>query len=129
MADGTLKPTTPVLAGVTITAASGTIASSESMTISATTAQSNLNLAKLIVRVENQNTTEAITLSLGVGTEYSAKGIGAKSISIATATTVVIGGQDFESARFLTSSNTVVFTQTGTGPSSWTAFQLPWSWE
>ena len=129
MANGTLKPTTPVLTGVTITAASGTIASSETMTISATTAQSNLNLAKLIVCVANANSTTSVTLSLGAGTEYSEKGQGAKSITVATETTVIIGGQDFESARFLTSSNTVVFTQTGTGPTTWTAFQLPWSWE
>lgn len=123
MANGTLKVTTPVLTGVAPTAASGTIASSETMTISATTAQGALDFRSLVVQCENQNTTSSVVVSLGVGTEYSGIGLGAQSITIATATTVLIGGHGFEGTRFLTSGNTIVFTQTGTGPTAWQAFQ------
>lgn len=125
MAARTLKVTTPVLAGVAITAASGTVASSDTMTISATTAQSLLRFNSLHIRVDNVNSVTSVTLSLAPGTEYSDIGVGAKSITIATATTAIIGGQDFEGSRFLSSGGTIVFTQTGTGPTSWEAYQSP----
>lgn len=129
MADGTLKPTTPVLTGVAITAASGTIASGETMTITATTAQSILKIEKMVITVANASSTAGVTLSLAAADDYSDKGQGAKSISIGTAATVVIGGQGFESARFLTDDNALVFTQTGAGPTTWTATVLPSAWE
>jgi hypothetical protein len=129
MANGTLKPTTPVLTGVAITAASGTIASSETMTITATTAQSILKPERLVITVANANSTESVVLSLAAADDYSDKGQGAKSITIATESTVIIGGQGLESARFLTDDNALVFTQTGTGPTTWTATILPNSWE
>lgn len=125
MADGTLKPTTPVLAGVAVTAASGVITNGETMTISATTAQSALNLSKLAIIVSN-TTSAAVTLSLAATDVYSGKGIGpATSISIGTSTTVVIGGKFFESARFLKNAGTLVFTQTGASNTTWTAVMLP----
>lgn len=124
MASTTLSVLTPTLAGATITAKTG-VASSQTLTISPTSAQSALDFATLHVRVENTSTTAAVTLSLGVGTEFSSKGQGAYSISLATATTIMIGGQDFEGARFLTSGKTIVFTQTGAGPTSWEAYQAP----
>lgn len=114
--------------GATITA-SGSVASSETVTITPTTAQSILDFNTLMIRVENQSSTASVTVSLGVGTEFSDRGIGAKSISIGTATTVIIGGQGFEGSRFQTSGGTIVFTQTGTGPTSWEAFQAPGVWE
>ena len=124
MASTTLSVLTPTLSGATITAKSA-VASSQTLTIAPTTAQSALDFSTLHVRCENQSTTAAITLSLGVGTEFSAIGVGAKSISIGTATTVILGGQDFEGTRFQTSGGTIVFTQTGTGPTSWEAYQAP----
>lgn len=125
MANETLKVTTPSLTGTTITAASGTVASSGTMTISATTAQSSLDFRSLFVQVSNASSTTAVTLSLAAGADFSEIGQGAASISVATATTVVIGGQGFESARFLKADGSIVFTQTGAGPTTWTAFQYP----
>lgn len=124
MANGTLKCTTPVLAGVAVTAASGTIVSSETMTISVTTAQSSLDFANLIVHVANASTTASVTLSIGAGDDFSEVGQGAASVSVGTAATVVIGGPGFESARFLTDDATLVFTQAGAGPTTWEAYML-----
>lgn len=124
MANGTLKVSTPVLAGVAVTAASTTIVSSETMTISATTAQTMLDLSSMVVRVANASSTASVLLSLAAG-DFSDAGIGAASVTIATGATVIIGGQLFESSRFLDSDDTIVFTQTGTGPTSWEAYQSP----
>jgi len=121
----TLKVTTVALAGLAPTAASGTTASSDTMTISATTAQGAMDFVSLHILVVNPNSTESAVLSLAAGTEYSSIGQGAKSITVTTEATFIIGGQDFESARFLSSGDTIVFTQSGTGPCTWTAFQSP----
>jgi len=115
---------TVTLTGATITA-SGAVASSQTVTITPTAAQGALNMKALFIRVENQSTTASVSLSLGKGTRYSSVGQGAKAITIGTATTVIIGGQDFEDARFMTTAGTIVFTQTGTGPTSWEAYQAP----
>lgn len=125
MANATLKATTVVLTGVAGTAASGTIVSSETMTITATTAQSALDFRSLMVYVANASSTASVVLSLGVGANFSSIGQGAYSITIGTAATVMIGGQGFESARFLNASGAVVFTQAGAGPTTWLAFQQP----
>jgi hypothetical protein len=125
MANATLKATTVVLTGVAGTAASGTIVSSETMTITATTAQSALDFNSLMIYVANANSTASVVLSLGAGANFSEIGQGAKSITIATEATVMIGGQGFESARFLNASGAVVFTQAGAGPTTWLAFQQP----
>ena len=126
MASTTFTVLTPVITGTTITAKTG-VASSETITISPSSAQSTLDAAgSLFVRCQNVNSTESLTLSIGVGTEFSAIGIGASaSISVATEGSVIIGGQLFETARFQTSTGTIVITATGTGPTSWEAFQAP----
>jgi len=126
MASTTLSVLSATLAGATITA-KGAVASSETLTVSPTTAQGSLDFATLHIRVENQSTTASVTLSLGAGSGWSGVGTGAKSISVGTATTVLIGGQDFESARFLATAGTktITFTQTGTGPTSWEAYTAP----
>ncbi len=125
MASTTFTVLTPVITGTTITAKTG-VASSETITISPASAQSTLDAASsLFVRCQNTSSTASLTLSIGAGTEFSAKGIGAASVSVATEATVIIGGQLFETARFQTSSDTIVITQTGAGPTSWEAFQAP----
>jgi len=124
MASTTLSILTATITGATITA-KGAVASSETLTLSPTTAQSAIDFSHCFVRVENQSSTAAVTLSMGKGNDFSEIGQGAASISIATATTVIIGGQGFEGARFQTSAGTVVFTQAGAGPTSWEAFQYP----
>jgi len=129
MANATLKATTVVLTGVAGTAASGTIVSSETMTISATTAQGALDTNSLMVYVANASSTASVTLSLGAGANFSEIGQGAYSITVGTAATVMIGGQGFETARFLNAAGAIVFTQTGAGPTTWLAFQEPNVWE
>jgi len=125
MASTTFTVITPVITGTTITQKTD-VASSETITISPASAQSTLDApGSLFVRCTNVSTTESISLSIGVGTEFSDLGIGAATVTVATAASVVIGGQGFETARFQTSADTIVITQTGTGPSSWEAYQAP----
>lgn len=125
MASTTFTVINPALTGTTITA-KGSVGSAETVTISAATAAGALDMHTLMVRVANGNSTVAVTLSLSAGTTYNSIGIGAASISIGTAATVLIGGQGFEGSRFLNSSGNLVFTQTaGTGPTSWEAYQQP----
>jgi hypothetical protein len=124
MASVTVRVLSTAITGAEITAKTS-VASSETATITPSSGQGTLDFNTLAVRVENTSTTAGVTLSIGVGTEFSGLGIGAASVSIATAKTVIIGGKLFEGARFLTSSGTVVFTQTGTGPTSWEAYQRP----
>lgn len=124
MASTTLSIITTTLAGSTVTPKTS-VASSETLTIQATTAQSIIDFSTVVIRVENTSTTASVTLSLAAGTEYSEIGQGAYTVTVGTAETIVIGGQGFESARFQSSANTLVFTQTGAGTTSWEAFQYP----
>ena len=124
MASTTLSVLSATLAGAEITAKTS-VASSETLTVSPTTAQSSLDFKSLHIRVQNVSSTASVSLSLAASTEYSAEGIGAATVSVGTATTVVIGGQTFESARFLATGGSIVFTQTGAGPTSWEAYQEP----
>jgi len=126
MASTTLSVLTPTLSGAAITA-KGEVASSETLTIQPTTAQSSLDFDSLFVRVTDQSTTASVALSLAAGEGWSSEGQGAAAITIATDASVIIGGQGFESARFQATAGTktITFTQTGTGPTSWEAFQAP----
>ena len=124
MASTTFTVISPAITGTTITAKTS-VASSETMTISPSTALSTLDSQGLYIRATNTNTTESVTLSIGVGTQFSARGIGAATVTIATNASVLIGGKLFDTARFQTSGGTIVITQTGTGPTSWEAYQAP----
>ena len=122
MASTTFTVLTPALTGTAITAKTG-VASSQTMTIDPSTAQGSLDFASLHIRCANTNSTSGVTLSLADGDQYIAGTIGNASISVATETTIIIGGQGFDGSRFLNSSGTIIFTQTGTGPTSWEAYQ------
>lgn len=86
------------------------------------------DMAKSLVIFQNYSTTASVTITLGASDEeYSEKGQGAvTAYTLGTAETCVFGGKSFESARFLTSSDTLVFTF---NPSTCTvysaAFELP----
>lgn len=57
--------------------------------------------------------TAGATLTIGTGdSDYSGYGLGSYAVTVATAGTAYIGGKDFESARFLTSAESVVITCT-----------------
>ena len=125
MASTTFTVLTPALTGTSITAKTG-VASSETITIDPSTAQSTLDApGSLFIRATNTNSTESVSLSIGVGTEFSDLGIGAATVSVATESSVIIGGQGFETSRFQTSGGTIVITAAGTGPMSFEAYQAP----
>ena len=123
MASTTLSVLTPTILGAAITAKTG-VGSSETITIQATTAQSSLDFATLMVRITAVG--GSVTPTIGVGTEFSDIGIGTAALSaIASSGSVILGGQLFESSRFQTSGGTLVITMAGTGAASIEAFQAP----
>jgi len=75
MGSTTLNPFTPAITGTHMatvgTALKTTTASSDTVTISATTAQGVLDFATLMIRAISQTSTVSATLSIGVGTEFS----------------------------------------------------------
>ena len=123
MASTTLSVLTPTILGAAITAKTG-VGSSETITIQATTAQSSLDFATLMVRITAVG--GSVTPTIGVGTEFSDIGIGTAALTaIASSGSVILGGQLFESSRFQTSGGTLVITMAGTGAASIEAFQAP----
>lgn len=123
MASTTFTVINPAITGTTITPKTG-VASSQTMTISPP-ANDSLDFSTLMIRFDNTNSTTAVTLSLADGDVYLGGTIGNASISIATETTVLVGGQGLEGSRFLDSSGTIIFTAAGTGPTSFEAYQMP----
>ena len=100
MADLTISPVSVSLSGAKITK-TDTGGSTGSIIVAPTTAQSSLNFEDLFVVVENYSTTASCTVTVKAGDNYSEVGIGdAPSVTIASATTKVIGGKELESARF-----------------------------
>lgn len=126
MAARTLSITTPSLSGQSISSVSSALASSDTVTISPTTAQSAIDFNTLHIKATNTNSITTVVLTLAAGTKFSGIGTGTKSITIGTGDSVIIGGQDFEGARFLNfTAGTIMFTATGTGPTSLEAYQSP----
>ncbi len=105
--------------------ASAGIVSSDTITFSVNSTASTIDTATLVVRAENTNSTASVTLTIGVGTEGSDIGIGTSTVAIATESSVVIGGQGFDSARYQTSGNTLIMTAAGAGPTTFEATQAP----
>ena len=99
MGTKTINPVSVALAGVEITKAD-TGGTTASIIVAPTTAQSSLNFEDLFVIIENYATSASCTVTVKAGDNYSEVGIGAASVTIATATTKVIGGKELESARF-----------------------------
>lgn len=95
----TINPVSVALAGVAITK-TDTGGSTASIIVAPTTAQSSLNFENLFVVIENYATSASCTVTVKAGDDYSEVGIGAASVTIASATTKVIGGKELESARF-----------------------------
>ena len=100
MSDLTINPVSVSLSGAKITK-TDTGGSTGSIIVAPTTAQSSLNFEDLFVVVENYATSASCTVTVKAGDNYSEVGIGdAPSVTIASATTKVIGGKELESARF-----------------------------
>jgi hypothetical protein len=126
MAARTLVATTPALTGTSIVSASSALGTGDICTISCTTAQSSLDLSQTYIRATNANTITSVILTISVGTIYSEVGQGSASITLATADSIIIGGQGFESARFLQcTAKTVLVSATGTGPTTLECYVYP----
>ena len=110
--DLTISPVSVSLSGAAITKQS--FAGKSNIIITPTTAQSSLNFEDLFIVIEN--TSSACTVTVKAGDDYSEVGIGdAPSVTIASATTKVIGGKKLESARFKNKNGYLVL---GVSPSS-----------
>ena len=123
MGSQTLTAVTCLISGAAVTNKGG-VTSGQTVTIGPTTAQGSLDFESLHIRIYHASTS-TVTISLGVGTQFSDKGIGAYTITIASTKTVIVGGHDFEGARFLTSAGTIVFTQLTGNATTWEAYQSP----
>lgn len=100
MADLTISPVSVSLSGAKITK-TNTGGTAASIIVAPTTAQSSLNFEDLFVVVENYSTTASCVVTVKAGVNYSEVGIGdTATISVATSSTIVIGGRGLESARF-----------------------------
>jgi len=115
MGKKTINPVSVALAGVEITK-TDTDGTTSSIIVAPTTAQSSLNFEDLFVVVETYATSASCTVTVKAGDNYSEVGIGdAPSVTIASATTKVIGGKELESARFKNKKGCLVL---GVSPSS-----------
>jgi hypothetical protein len=120
MASTSLTVQVPVLLGTVITGASS-VASSETITIQAATAQGTLDMANLYVRITSVG--GSVTPTIGVGTRFSNVVLGAKALTaIASSASAIIGGKDFEDSRFMITAGTIVITMAGTGTASIEAY-------
>ena len=104
MGTKTINPVSVALAGAKITK-TDTGGSTGSIIVAPTTAQSSLNFSlnfeDLFVVVENYSTTASCVVTVKAGDDYSEVGIGdTATITVATSSTIVIGGRELESARF-----------------------------
>ncbi len=100
MADLTISPVSVSLSGAKITK-TDTGGTTGSIIVAPTTAQSSLNFEDLFVIIENYATSASCTVTVKAGDNYSEVGIGdTATITVATSSTIVIGGKKLESARF-----------------------------
>jgi hypothetical protein len=120
MASTTLTVQVPLIAGTTVVGVAS-VASSETCTLAAATAQGTLNMANLFVRITASG--GSVTPTVNAGTRYSNINLGAKTCTvIASSATAIIGGKDFEDARFMNTANNVVFSFIGTGTAAIEAY-------
>ena len=113
MASTTNTVIVPALLGQQITASTG-FGSGETVTIDFASAQGMLDTKTLMLRVANNASSTCLTVTIGVGTEGSDIGRGTQACTaVGTEDSVIIGGQDFDSSRFMTSAGTIILTFTG----------------
>lgn len=126
MASTSLTVITPSLLGVSVATNSDVLTSGQTITFTVSTAQSGINGSKFLIRAYNAMSAETAVITVGVGTEGSSFGIGGATIStVSSASSVIIGGQGFDTSRFVTSANTVVVTATTGDAWKLEAYQLP----
>lgn len=125
MASTSLTVITPSLTGVAVATNSVILTSGQNIIFTVSTAQSGINGAKFLIRAYNFMSTLSGIVTIGVGTEGSSIGIGGAAITVSTNSSAIIGGQGFDTSRFVTSANTVVVTATTGHGWYLEAYQLP----
>ena len=112
MASTSISAVTTLISGVE--AVTGTIsASGETCTITGPSG-GPLDFSTLSIRIDSTNTAVSSSTVIAASSSYSSLDQGTASITIATGTTVYIGGEDFESARFKqVSAQSVILTFAG----------------
>ncbi|MFA5750382.1 MAG: hypothetical protein WC895_04125 [Candidatus Shapirobacteria bacterium] len=120
MAATTLSVVTCTKDGTAVVAGN-TLASGDTLTISCTTAQSAIDFSTLMLRFA---ATTTMSMIVAAGTNYSEVGQGNLTITVATGTSIV-GGKDFESARFLNSTTGTIGITLSAGGGTVEAYQMP----
>lgn len=112
MASTSISAITALISGVAPD--SGAVAASgDTCTITAPSG-SDLDFSRLVVRIANGTGGSGTIATLGVGdSDFSGYPLSTYAVTVGSAATVVIGGKDFESARFKTSAESLVITFTG----------------
>lgn len=125
MGSTTLTIQAPALLG-TVVAGVTAVASSETCTIKASSAASVVDFSSLVVRITAVG--GSVTPTILFGSVWSSIGQGSKALTtIASSTSAIVGGQDFEGARFQNASGNCVFSFAGSGTASIEAYQKPWA--
>ena len=126
MASTTSTVIVPTILGQEISSVTG-LTSGETVTIDFQSAQGMLDTKTLMVRASNTQSAATMTMSIGVGTEGSDLGRGTQTCTaIGSDDTAIIGGQDFDSARFMTSAGTIVLTMvSGCVDCTFESYQIP----
>lgn len=130
MANTAFSAITALISGADLTAGANygaTAASGETCTITAPAGYS-LDLSRLILRMKTSAGSVATTVDIGVGSTYTSIGQGAYRVTVpASGYTIVVGGKDFESARFLTTSaqSLILTVATGASTINYEAYMLP----
>ena len=130
MASTAFSAITALISGADLTAGvnyGATLASGETCTITAPSG-SVLDLSRLLIRMRTSAGSAYTNVSIGVGSTYSSITLGAYSVTVPSAgATIYVGGKDFESARFVTTSAQSVIITVATGASvvNYEAIMLP----
>jgi archaellin len=125
MASVAISATTALITGATLDTGA-TASSTDTITITAPTGSNGLDLSRLSIILQCPAGSTA-SFYVTVGTTYSSIGIGEPTkITVTSSATFVIGGKEFESARFLQqSAQSVVLRQSNAGAINAYAVLLP----
>jgi len=99
MASTSISAVTTLITGAVIGAHATTFSSSDTVTIYGPSGE-DLDFSTLSIRISNSSTGSAIVAALTVSDDFSDEALGDAALAIASATTVYVGGNDFESSRF-----------------------------
>jgi hypothetical protein len=135
MAASSISAIACLISGATVTPLAYTTASGDTVLIYGPSNQ-RLDLSRLVIRISNAMGVGGVTAGSGIkvnisaSSSYSAAGQGPYSVTIGSAATVVIGGKQFESTRFMNVSAQCVILQMdgtagGTATCAIEAYQLP----